>query len=251
MRLKALFLASLITCPAVAQDITIGTAFAYDPFISRDETGTYEGAEPEILSEICTRAGWTCTWVALPFEDIFPALQQGRIDIAANGLGHTIERAAEVHMACPYYPVLGDPPSGTFFVTDPSHDPRSGPVGVTAGSIFEATLLREGYVPVPFEDETIALQALHDGLVPAHFGSSTYPAQIGADSGLFEVGEIETGAIGFAFALSPNDPNLIETFEDVQADISADGTLAGIAQIHLGFSHPHPISLCDRTNPVS
>ncbi|MEX3016312.1 transporter substrate-binding domain-containing protein [Gymnodinialimonas hymeniacidonis] len=251
MRLKTLILTACLASPAAAQDITIGTAFPYDPFISRDETGTLKGAEPEILAAICARAGWTCSWTEMPFEDLIPALQDGRIDIAANGLGHTIERAAEVHMACPYYPVLGDPPSGTFFTTDPDHDPRSGPVGVTAGSIFEATLLREGYVPVPFEDETVALQALQDGLVQAHFGSRTYPAQIHVDGDLHEAGEIETGAIGFAFALNPTNPEMIEIFETVQADISSDGTLAGIAETHLGFSHPDPISLCDRTNPIS
>ncbi len=252
MRPNALILLTILAAtPLAAEDITIGTAFPYAPYVTRDANGAPIGAEPDILAAICTRAGWTCTWVELPFDDLIPALQAGRIDIAANGLGHTPERAALVHMACPYHPHMDSPPEGTFYVTDPNHNPFNGPIGVTGGSIYETALAREGHLTVPFEHEGLALQALHDGLVPAHFGSDYYAEQTGAAVGLTEAGTMPTGSIGFAFAITPTNPDLIEAFEQTQADLSRSGSLAAFSDEYFGESHPDAISLCDRVIPLS
>ena len=253
MLLRLATLALLLSLsPARAQDVVIGTAFPYAPFITRDASGTPAGAEAEILAAICTRAGWTCTWTEMPFDDLFTALEQGTIDIATNGLGNTPERAARVHMSCPYY--LHDPdnvPAGTFFVTDPDHDPRSGPVGVTEGSIFQSTLAREGLTIVPFPDEVTALQALHNGLVPAHLGSAQYPAQVGLAEGLFDVGRLPTGSRGVSFALAPGDAALIDTFDHTLAALSRSGDLATLVTRHIGENHPDPVSECTVPTPVS
>lgn len=241
----------LLFGPLHAQDVVIGTAFPYAPFITRDAAGNPAGAEAEILAAVCAHAEWTCTWVEMPFESLFTALQQGSIDIAANGLGATPERAARVHMSCPYY--LHDPenvPAGTFFVTDPGHDPLSGPIGVTEGSLFEAALMREGLTAVLFQDEVTALQALHDGLVPAHLGSVQYPAQVGLAEGLFERGRLPTGSRGVSFALDPNDAGFIDRFEATLDTISRNGQLAELVTLHIGFNHPDPISECPVPTPI-
>lgn len=252
LRLFAVPFALLLSFgPLHAQDVVIGTAFPYAPFITRDDAGDPAGAEAEILAAVCAHAGWTCTWVEMPFETLFTALQQGEIDIATNGLGATPERAARVHMSCPYY--LHDPenvPAGTFFVTDPGHDPRSGPIGVTEGSIFEAALAREGLTAVLFQDEVTALQALHDGLVPAHLGSVQYPAQVGLAEGLFERGRLPTGSRGVSFALDPGDAGFIDRFEATLATVSRSGQLADLVTLHIGENHPDPVSECTVPTPI-
>ncbi|WP_341862427.1 transporter substrate-binding domain-containing protein [Gymnodinialimonas sp. 57CJ19] len=250
-RFLALVLAVIAPLCAKAETLRLATSAAYPPMIIHNGAPPVSGLEGDLLAALCARAGWDCQWQIMPFDAIFVALEAGEIDIAANSLGYTAARAARVHMTCPYRPSSSDGAQGTFYVLDPSHDPRSGPIAVLRETLHATALARAGLEARPFSDDHTALDAVVAGDIPAYFGADpaveSYP-----DRGLLAASgamAIESG--GTSIAVTPLRPDLAAEVDAQLANLSRDGTITRLTTLWTGTGVDDPIALCDIGLPIS
>jgi len=89
------------TVPASSDSLRIGVAANMPPFVFK-EGGQLVGLEVDLGKELAKDLGKTPQFFDLAFEDLIPALQQGRVDIVMAGLNYTPERAAIISMTTPY-----------------------------------------------------------------------------------------------------------------------------------------------------
>lgn len=254
----ALALAILVAAaPASAQEVIVGTSAHYPPIIVHNGSPPVTGLEGDLVSLICARAGWTCRWQIMPFDAVFPALETGQIDIAANSLGYTAERAARVHMTCPYRPMGEAGNTGTFYVRDPEHDARSGPIAVLRGTLHATALEAEGLDLRPFATDAAALDAVIAGTLPAYFGPDpavdTHPGR----AHLRAAGRMDVPSGGTSLAVSRTRPDLAAEVDAQLATLSREGIIATLIQTWTGDGGDDdgtiddPIALCDIGLPIS
>lgn len=244
-------LALLLSGAALAEPrpVVIGTSAPFPPFQMRDADGQMIGLEPELLAAICARGGWTCSWQELEFADIFDALEDGRIDLAASGLGWTEARNMRGHMTCPYRHT--PPQTGTFFVTDASHDPKSGRIAVAADTLYADALAAAGLPMRLFTDEDHALAALQSGEIAAYFGALSYVLRSVTPPRPLPVDQMPISSDGTSLAVSRTDPALGAEIDTYLAEMSRDGTLEVIVKKWTGLAQPDPVARCASPIPTS
>ncbi|GAB5449149.1 MAG: hypothetical protein Gyms2KO_40220 [Gymnodinialimonas sp.] len=251
MRAVVLALLCASAVPATAQQVVIGTSASYPPIIIHDGAAPVSGLEGDLMAQICARAAWSCTWEFMPFDMIFAALEAGRIDIAANSLGHTAERAARVHMTCPYRPIAPGDMRGTFFTLDPSHAPRSGPIAVLRGTIHHTALVEAGLDARLFSEDRAALDAVLAGDLPAYFGPAPAVENHPSAPSFARAGEMEIQSGGTALAVSPHRPDLADALAIQLVALSRDGTITALTRQWIGEGVDDPIALCETSPPIS
>ena len=96
--LSALCLATV----ASAKTIRIGTEGAYPPWNNLNSAGDLEGAEIDFGNEACKRMGVECEWVTQDWDGIIPALLNGKYDIIIAGMSITEERKEKVNFTNGY-----------------------------------------------------------------------------------------------------------------------------------------------------
>ena len=87
---------------ASAEPLRIATGGHYPPYIYNPATDGAAGLDTDLMTEICQRGDFDCTWVDLPMSDIFQALARGDVDVVTGGFGYSTERDALVDFTCPY-----------------------------------------------------------------------------------------------------------------------------------------------------
>ena len=97
----ALSLLNLATI-ANAKSIRIGTEGAYPPWNNLNSSGELEGAEIDFGNEACKRMGVDCEWVTQDWDGIIPALLNGKYDIIIAGMSITEERKEKVNFTTGY-----------------------------------------------------------------------------------------------------------------------------------------------------
>ena len=85
-----------------AKSIRIGTEGAYPPWNNLNSAGELEGAEIDFGNEACSRMGVDCEWVTQDWDGIIPALLQGKYDIIIAGMSITEERKEKVNFTNGY-----------------------------------------------------------------------------------------------------------------------------------------------------
>ena len=87
---------------ANAKSIRIGTEGAYPPWNNLNSAGELEGAEIDFGNEACKRMGVDCEWVTQDWDGIIPALLNGKYDIIIAGMSITEERKEKVNFTNGY-----------------------------------------------------------------------------------------------------------------------------------------------------
>lgn len=104
VRLAAAIFAAVISCHASAQDrLVIGTEGAYPPFNNLTASGELVGFDVDIAKALCGRMQAECSFVAVDWDGLIPALQAGKIDVIAASLTITDERRKHVLFTHKYY----------------------------------------------------------------------------------------------------------------------------------------------------
>lgn len=85
-----------------AFDITVGIDDSYEPFSYIDQN-SYAGFDVEIMSALCEVMGIDFTIKPLPFQELLPALHQGKLDAAMAGIAITDKRKNHVAFSDPYF----------------------------------------------------------------------------------------------------------------------------------------------------
>lgn len=81
----------------------VGCDFTNPPFADIGDDGRPSGRDVEMTQLVAAHLGLTLEWVRLPFEELLPALEEGRLDAVVATLGITPERAERVLFSRPYF----------------------------------------------------------------------------------------------------------------------------------------------------
>ncbi|MFT4842266.1 MAG: glutamine transport system substrate-binding protein [Planctomycetota bacterium] len=73
------------------------------PFAGVAADGTPIGRDIEMMQRLCERAGFELSWSRMPFDQLLPKLEDGRVDVVCATLGITEERAQRVLFVGPYF----------------------------------------------------------------------------------------------------------------------------------------------------
>ncbi len=104
IRLAAVILTFCLSAAAAAQEkLVVGTEGAYPPFNNLTSDGRLVGFDVDIARELCARLKAECSFVAVDWDGLIPALQAGKIDILAASLTITDERRKHVLFTRKYY----------------------------------------------------------------------------------------------------------------------------------------------------
>jgi len=82
--------------------IKIGTEGAYPPWNGMNAAGELEGAEIDLVFDLCKRMKAECELVAQDWDGIIPALQNGKYDAIMAGMSITAERMEVINFSQGY-----------------------------------------------------------------------------------------------------------------------------------------------------
>jgi octopine/nopaline transport system substrate-binding protein len=102
----ALLAAALAFAPAaLAKDwktVVIGMEGAYEPWNLTDSSGKIVGFEPDLVMDLCKRAGFECKIIAQDWDGMIPGLKAGKFDVIMDGMSITDDRKKEIDFSKPY-----------------------------------------------------------------------------------------------------------------------------------------------------
>ncbi len=89
--------------PAMA-DIKFGVAAEpYQPFTSKDASGTWVGWEIDLMNAVCAQMNEKCELVEVAWDGIIPALTSKQIDVIWSSMSITAERKQTIDFTNMYY----------------------------------------------------------------------------------------------------------------------------------------------------
>jgi polar amino acid transport system substrate-binding protein len=95
-----------VTVPAAPQhQYIVGVDAGFPPFTASDRAGNFSGFDIDAARRVAAREGFSVKFVAVPWSDIVPALENGTIDLIWSGMTVTAGREARVNFSVPYYTV--------------------------------------------------------------------------------------------------------------------------------------------------
>ncbi len=100
--MAGLALAALATA-APAAEIKVGANIGNVPWEFQNAQGETVGFEIDLMKEVARRLGVEATFVNIPFQGLFAAVQSGQIDAAVSSITITKKRLESVSFAQPYY----------------------------------------------------------------------------------------------------------------------------------------------------
>ena len=75
---------------------------AYEPWNLTDSSGKIVGFEPDLVMDLCKRAGFECKIIAQDWDGMIPGLKAGKFDVIMDGMSITDERKKEIDFSKPY-----------------------------------------------------------------------------------------------------------------------------------------------------
>lgn len=103
-----------LSWPAVAQPVPVEPPAAttaplrvaiseVPPFVIREADGSWRGISVDLWADIARAMGRDFELVPLPFQEVLPSLEAGRVDVAVGALTMTPEREARFDFTHPFY----------------------------------------------------------------------------------------------------------------------------------------------------
>jgi len=86
------------------------------PFVMADPDGRWQGISIDLWREVARAIGRPFELVPMPFQEVLPSLEAGRVDVAVGALTMTADREARMDFTHPFYETglaIGLPPAGT------------------------------------------------------------------------------------------------------------------------------------------
>jgi len=101
--LGAAAMAAITPAAASAAEIRVGANIGNVPWEFQNAQGEIVGFEIDLMKEVGKRLGMDVTFVNIPFQGLFAAVQSGQIDAAVSSITITRKRLESVSFAQPYY----------------------------------------------------------------------------------------------------------------------------------------------------
>ena len=211
-----------ITPQEVRPHYIIGVDGDFPPFTSKDSGGNFSGLDIDAARWIAEREGFQVQFVAVPWDNVVPALEAGTIDIIWSGMTVNKERQAKMNFSQPYYTVNQSVAirSGSPVTMQDLYDGRLR-IGAQAGST-EAdwvikNLIRTGKMPASnlsqYPDIKILTKNLENGTIDASIIQTPSQQRAITKRPLVIIGTIPSSDI-YAVAIRKTDPGLLATIDD-------------------------------------
>lgn len=217
-----------------APQLTVGTTYFYPPFEEQtDNKGNFEGLDIDVMNEICKRLKVSCTYKAMDFIELMPAIENKEINLAIAAVSITDKRKQSFLFSTPYlinriqYITL----KNSNFNQRDQLDSLT--VGVFAGTIDEVLIqekTRHNLKYVTFHHIEDMIQALRDGKIQAiltdTYSAKYWVATIGNEFKLVGM-PIDSGT-GYAIITDKANQALIDKVNKALKDMQEDGALKTI-----------------------
>lgn len=212
--LLSIFFYSFSTSPAYA-DLKVGTVFFYPPFVM----SIGEGFDIELIQTLCQRIQENCQLIPMDFNQLFTALDSGKIDIAIGGITISKDKLAKYIFSLPYMLSKGE-----FLIlknnpTKSINELQGSKVGIIKGlqdgGLFYNYLLThyDGQFQIlQYDDMEDLITALNSGEITAaftHESTTLYWTQNGGDQ-FKTLGNPMLVGDGIAIMALPNNAPLIQ-----------------------------------------
>lgn len=102
MRMPYLLIAMLLMCPVHAEPLRIAMEGQFPPFEEVDPQGHLKGFNVDIAHALCAQMQRRCELQRFAWDDLIPALQQGRTDLILASMSITEERQQQVDFTRKY-----------------------------------------------------------------------------------------------------------------------------------------------------
>lgn len=83
--------------------LRVGTSGEQFPFTFKNNNGELEGLDINIANAMAERMGVKVEFVQMKFEELIPALNDGKIDIIFSGMTNTLKRNMDIAYSQPYF----------------------------------------------------------------------------------------------------------------------------------------------------
>lgn len=238
-----------LAAPAGAETLRIATGGHYPPYVWVEQGQPIRGLDFDLMTEICDRRDYDCTWVDLPMSEILDAVIAGEVDVVTGGFGYSAERDRIVDFTCPYW--SSGENQGTFLSVGPEADLIESEIGVLDASLYATALARADRRIRTYATEEAALAALLAGEVPVIFGSHNLEELALAQPRVLRRGSYPTFSGGTALIVSESAPDLRDALDATLAEIARDGTLSRLQVQWLGVDQGDIIARCNETNALT
>ncbi|MCQ8893622.1 MAG: transporter substrate-binding domain-containing protein [Methanolinea sp.] len=208
----------------------IGVDTDYRPFTYLDEQGNFTGFDTDAARWIAARKGFDPVFVGVPWDEIIPALEQGKVDMVYSGLTVTPEREKRVDFTRPYYTVNQSVAAreGSHITMQDFHAGRLR-VGAQAGSTGAAwvgeNLVRAGLMPaenlVLYPDLPSLTRGLEEGAVQTIIGDSPSFGLMTRKKPFTIIGEVPTRE-KYAIAVRKGDTRTREMMDEGLSQLMND-----------------------------
>lgn len=218
------------TLQEVRQHYIIGVDGDFPPFASKDGGGNFSGLDIDAARWIAEREGFDATFVAVPWDNVLPLLEAGKIDIIYSGMTVTEERQALVNFSVPYYTVNQSIAvrAGSAHTMQDLFNGRLR-IGTQAGSTeadwVNKTLIQTGKMPASnlfqYPDITTLTDNLENGTVDASIIQTPTQHRVVNGKPLIIIGSTPSQE-AYAVAVRKTDPELLVIMDDGLVQLMKD-----------------------------
>ena len=224
------------------REVTIAVENAYPPYNYIDENGDAIGWDYDTFNAICQRLNCTPVYQQMAWDGMLLAVSQGQVDVAADGITYTAERAQSVDFGSLYQSydetLLVRADEDRFTNAEELKAIPGFLVGTQIGTTNEITahnLFGQDNVK-SYEQFPVAVQALLNNDVDAVVvDRPAAEGYITAQGGMKTLPESLAGTEGLAFAY-PKGSDFVDPINQAMAALEADGTWDDI--YHKWFDSP-------------
>jgi ABC-type amino acid transport substrate-binding protein len=146
---------ALLTIAGASADelkLKVATEGAYPPFNSVDASGNLVGFDVDIAKAVCQEMNATCSFLAVPWDDIIPRLENNEYDLIVASMSFTEARAKRMEYSAPYYR------SHSAFAADPNRFKDISPAALKGFSIAAGSqTIQSEYLKKTYPDSKITL----------------------------------------------------------------------------------------------
>ena len=238
--LPIVFLSLIVSLAAkgLHADVRVGVITYNPPFVF----GVNQGFDVDLINLVCQRLKMTCALFPMPFNQVFKALDEGKIELVIGGITMP-EAGLDNYIATMPYLIS----RGQFLVLNNDKlnaitDLYGGKVGVIKGGTYNSAsfeYLQHFFTGklsiVPFDDPKTLLAAFTDGAIDGAFineSSAIYWNKM--SQGKFKLlGQAITLGKGLGFVALPNNSDLINKINQALHDIENDGSYIKLYKAYL------------------
>jgi polar amino acid transport system substrate-binding protein len=84
-------------------ELTVGTSGTQPPFTMKDKEGKVIGLDADIAGRMASAMNVKVNFVTMPFSELLPALEAGKVDMVISSMTITMERNKKVAFVGPYF----------------------------------------------------------------------------------------------------------------------------------------------------